>query len=573
MQLLTWSRFLLAKFFLSSLADKITIADVREAIAQLPTHLPGTREDQRLIILDQEYDSAWMRINQQKEGFRNIAKRVLAWIVFAKRPLSTEELQHALAVKLGKDELDEDAIPQVHDMVSFCAGLVTTYIHEESNVIGLVHYTTQEYFERKKDDYFPDAEAMIARTCISYLSFKTFGEYRLGLRNHSYPYPYVFYKYASEYWVDHARLVGSQLDKTILRFLMNGAKASNAFYAALESFRFHLGPDCWYYLQEEHDPLAHTPMSGMHLAVLFAFDEAINLLLENGCPINENKEVVVTPLFLAIDQGNLHIAQILLDHGDHISFKKKHGGKALDIAMQPNRYNRKFIKKLIATGIASGEDISWFFQPAIKYGHSAIVELLLRSGADIDTGVGEGRGYGPLHNAVYYGNEALVRFLLDKGANVKEASNRDSDTPLHVAARKERLTVIELLLETGASIEASNSRGETPLHMAAKAADAATINLLLKKGANIEAQDKNGRTPVFIAVCCKGKAAAGALLKKGANIEAVDYEGYTPLLLAAEASTNSILDLLMEMGANVDVATWRQNTTASRSPQFPYARH
>ncbi|PKK51563.1 hypothetical protein CI102_2964, partial [Trichoderma harzianum] len=166
--------FLLAKIYLDTLVDKVTVTDVREAVMQLPKQISGSGEDKILEIFNQAYESAWERINGQKEGFRNIATRVLAWISSAKRPLSTKELQHALAVKIGMDELDEDAIPQVQDMVSFCAGLVT--VDEESDVIRLVHYTTQEFFEKKKTDWFCNVEAMIAETCISYLSFTAFGE-------------------------------------------------------------------------------------------------------------------------------------------------------------------------------------------------------------------------------------------------------------------------------------------------------------------------------------------------------------------------------------------------------------
>jgi hypothetical protein len=45
-----------------------------------------------------------------------------------------------------KSELDEENLPEIEDMVSVCAGLVTVY--EESNIVRLIYYTTQEYFER-----------------------------------------------------------------------------------------------------------------------------------------------------------------------------------------------------------------------------------------------------------------------------------------------------------------------------------------------------------------------------------------------------------------------------------------
>lgn len=56
----------------------------------------------------------------------------------AKRPLTTLELQHALAVEVGESELDEENFPEIEDMVSVCAGLVT--VDEECGIIRLVHY-------------------------------------------------------------------------------------------------------------------------------------------------------------------------------------------------------------------------------------------------------------------------------------------------------------------------------------------------------------------------------------------------------------------------------------------------
>jgi hypothetical protein len=86
------------------------------------------------------------RINGQKSGFKLLANKVLSWITCAKKPLTTTELQQAIAVGDGDSEVDEDNIPEVESMVSVCAGLVT--IDEESNIIRLAHYTTQQYFEQ-----------------------------------------------------------------------------------------------------------------------------------------------------------------------------------------------------------------------------------------------------------------------------------------------------------------------------------------------------------------------------------------------------------------------------------------
>lgn len=112
------------------------------------------------------------RIEGQVIDQVELAKQVLSWITCAKRPLITSELHHALAVEPSDSELGEDNLPQIEDMVSVCAGLVT--IDEKSGIIRLVHYTTQEYFERTQKDWFPNAKADIARSCVTYMSFDMF---------------------------------------------------------------------------------------------------------------------------------------------------------------------------------------------------------------------------------------------------------------------------------------------------------------------------------------------------------------------------------------------------------------
>lgn len=45
------------------------------------------------------------RIKKDPDG-EKLANRVLSWITYAKRPLNTAELQHALAIKIGEFEFN-----------------------------------------------------------------------------------------------------------------------------------------------------------------------------------------------------------------------------------------------------------------------------------------------------------------------------------------------------------------------------------------------------------------------------------------------------------------------------------
>jgi len=99
------------------------------------------------------------RICNQDEDDAQLAKRTLSWISYALRPLTVKEIQHAIAVEPSEKELDEEALPDEELLISVCAGIVT--IDQESNIIRLVHYTTQEYFERNRVNIFPDGQTSI----------------------------------------------------------------------------------------------------------------------------------------------------------------------------------------------------------------------------------------------------------------------------------------------------------------------------------------------------------------------------------------------------------------------------
>lgn len=102
---------------------------------------------------------------------RHLAKQILYWIVYAAGQLSALELQEALAVEEGTSKLDKENKPDLDDMISVCVGLVT--IDDGSNVIRLVHYTTQEFLQNLPD-WVSTAQLAIAKMCLTYLAFRIF---------------------------------------------------------------------------------------------------------------------------------------------------------------------------------------------------------------------------------------------------------------------------------------------------------------------------------------------------------------------------------------------------------------
>ncbi len=80
------------------------------------------------------------RIEGQLADAEKLAKQVPPRITCVKRPLTTSELEHAIATEPGEPQLDPENFCHVEDIVSVCDGLVT--IDKASRIVRLVHYTT-----------------------------------------------------------------------------------------------------------------------------------------------------------------------------------------------------------------------------------------------------------------------------------------------------------------------------------------------------------------------------------------------------------------------------------------------
>ncbi|KAF1333317.1 60s ribosomal protein l19-2, partial [Globisporangium splendens] len=72
-------------------------------------------------------------------------------------------------------------------------------------------------------------------------------------------------------------------------------------------------------------------------------------------------------------------------------------------------------------------------------------------------------------------------------------------TPLHYAATRGHLEVIQLLLDFGWTIDTRNDALETPLHLAAFSGHTAVAERLLDRGANVNARNEDNETPLFYA--------------------------------------------------------------------------
>jgi hypothetical protein len=101
----------LAQLYADSLRDKTTVKAIKSALHQFQEQAQDSSKDHRVEMLAEAYQQTMERIKGQKQGFWELAKNVFAWITYAKRPLTTLELQHALSVEVSASKLDEKYFP------------------------------------------------------------------------------------------------------------------------------------------------------------------------------------------------------------------------------------------------------------------------------------------------------------------------------------------------------------------------------------------------------------------------------------------------------------------------------
>ena len=125
-----------------------------------------------------------------------------------------------------------------------------------------------------------------------------------------------------------------------------------------------------------------------------------------------------------------------------------------------------------------------------------------------------------LHEAAAQGNAAMVELLLRLGADV-DAKDGGRHTPLYCVANEQRSSgadVVRLLVQSGADVNANDGAKRcTALHMAARRGNVEVAEALLDCGADLDARDRSGDTPLRRAVNCRKAPVAALLMARGAR--------------------------------------------------------
>jgi ankyrin repeat protein len=188
---------------------------------------------------------------------------------------------------------------------------------------------------------------------------------------------------------------------------------------------------------------------------------------------------------------------------------------------------------------------------AACHGHSDITRMLLDAGANVNAT--NRKGCTALREASQIGATEVVRLLLEHSANVDLAPHDFQDAPLIVAAAKDHIEVVKLLLAAGANVRAQQSGGWSPLHYALMNKNEEMATRILEYSPNVNASTLACLRPLHLAALAGLTDIATRLLDLGSEIEARDTGDLTALRVAVQAGKLDTVKMLVERGGRTDV--------------------
>ncbi|XP_045463350.1 integrin-linked protein kinase [Harmonia axyridis] len=140
-----------------------------------------------------------------------------------------------------------------------------------------------------------------------------------------------------------------------------------------------------------------------------------------------------------------------------------------------------------------------------------------------DMNLGDDHGFSPLHWAAKRGHLKIVEMLILRGSRVN-STNRGDDTPLHLAAAHGHKDIVSKLLKHKAEVNFINEHGNTPLHYACFWGYGDIAEELVSNGANVAIVNKYGDTPLDKTKGNLAKALHSLAVETGQDLKKIKFK-------------------------------------------------
>lgn len=543
--------------------DLLKFSEVRKALDNLPQGL------------NDSYDNAMKRI--QAHG-----RSLLRLVTYAERPLSVHEVEHALALTPDFDEISNDEIIPAGTLISRCAGLVNLDENNEivfSHYTIVGYFAEQsDYLFGNGHKYM----AEMSLSYLNLGEFQRGPVHGIDeasdfdARIRAYP----FFDYASVFWGLHAQASKDPAVLDMAYAFVEDDKRRSASVQALwfstdETSAYwrnrNGGSPLQIAMHFKYQALAYRLLDdGTNADIQDAFGmtplmwaaqagnfDMINTIVGTTVPLNTFNDEGQNALHIAILHHHEDVAMFLLDqHGMDVNAQavgERGSWKLTPLMLAINEGELQVVRKLLTrTDIlinvqdTRGQTV---IHRIASVRNSEIMRAIVNA-PSVDLGLRDDSGCPALTLASRYGNLAAVEALLDAGAdlNIRESPLDSEGTALMRAADNDAVYVVRELIRRGIDWNSKDALGRSAVHSAAiNGSDRSLAVLLDLPGIEINLQDFNGNTPIHDAAGLSFESSAlRLLLNKGASTDIRNNRGKTPLDTAMAKGTRKTLRILKE---------------------------
>ncbi|KAH6714506.1 Pfs, NB-ARC and ankyrin domain protein [Leptodontidium sp. MPI-SDFR-AT-0119] len=499
------------------------------------------------------------------ELFRNILTRdthnkdglvlCIQWILFAKQPLSPEQLYHAIlsvdpevVAEWDPEEITKDVVKRF--ILYSSKGLAEVTASKEQRV-QFIHESVRDFLLKENglgkiwpelgSNFQVQSHERLKQCCFNYISIdvatplkipdnlpKASSQEATSLRM-SATQTFPFLEYAVHnvlYHADAAEGGGiSQADFLNSFPLPQWVKLDNLF--------------------EKHELRRHTER--VSLLYLLAELNAANLIRVNRSAslcLDVEKERYGCAFFAANAMGNQEAMQACIE-GLKVSQSVPNYGRS---RTEENPMHERIEGRL-------GRDFKYSRREGLlKYvmeTRSVAVFSYLIGLGNLDHDSKDTKGRTPLYVAAEGGASVLCQMLLNKGVGIN-AQGGYYGNALQAASIGGHKEVVTLLLDKGADVNAQGGHYGNALQAASVAGYKKVVTLLLNKGANVNAQSGHYGNALQAALIRGHKEVVALLLDKGADVNAQGGYYGNALQAASIGGHKEVVTLLLDKGADVN---------------------
>ena len=286
------------------------------------------------------------------------------------------------------------------------------------------------------------------------------------------------------------------------------------------------------------------------------------LLVENGADIQAQDVFGITALHNAVTK-DVESVSFLLQHGAYIDSSTKLGYTPLNLALYVSSPSEE-LNEIVLLLVNADADVNKACADGMTPLHNAIknnrdislVTLLIKHGAVLN--IKNNDGFTPFELAKYFKRKEHT-YVLERESSMCSLQKRFSKSyPLHDAILTGDIKGALELINSGIDLNENENyyHGLAPMHYAASRGHIKIVQALLEHGALIDVRgscDNEGITPLMLAVIDNQIAMVSALLAFGADVNASAWDGYTALHLSLYKDNLDLARMLLEANAQVNV--------------------